>query len=106
VIHERKVYCYYVRQGKRIQSILSTAGDYEVWLSTQLMQLETDDVPECGSQSMFDEDVNSLPFGLSELPTQQFDSKIFDRGCGINQPTCVDVSLNINQSITQSFMFN
>lgn len=56
-------------QGQQLEEILSAAGDYEIWLSTQLLQVESDEGTN-GSQNIFDDDDHPLPFGLSELPTQ------------------------------------
>jgi len=32
-----------VLKGKHLEAVLSSAGDYEVWLTTQLLQQEMDD---------------------------------------------------------------
>ena len=56
-------------QGKHLESILSSAGDYEVWLTTQLLQPEMEDY-EFSSQLLSEAD--TLPISFSQpLP---FDS--------------------------------
>jgi len=61
--------CWLDYQGKHLESVLSSAGDYEVWLTTQLLNQETEDC-EFSSQVLFETD--TFPVGCSQpLP---FDS--------------------------------
>lgn len=59
--------CWFDYQGKHLESVLSAAGDYEIWLTTQI--LETEDY-EFTSQVLFEAD--TLPYGNSQ--PMSFDS--------------------------------
>lgn len=61
--------CWFDGQGTRLESILSSAGDYEVWLTTQLLHQDMDDY-EFSSQAMSEAD--TLPFGYSQLFDSQY----------------------------------
>jgi len=56
-------------QAKRLELVLISTGNYEVWLTTQLLQPEVEDC-EFSSQVLFESDT------LSQAATQpvQFDS--------------------------------
>jgi len=60
--------CWFGDQGTRLESMLSSAGDYEVWLTTQLLHHDMDDF-EFSSQVLSEAD--TLPLCTS----QPFDSQ-------------------------------
>ena len=55
--------CWLGYQGKHLESVLNSAGDYEVWLTTELLQQEMDDY-ELSSQVLSEAD--TLPLCASQ----------------------------------------
>ena len=55
--------CWFDWQGKHLESVLSSSGDNEIWLTTQLLQQEIEEC-ELSSQVLFEAD--TLPMGMSQ----------------------------------------
>lgn len=65
-------------KGKKLEGIILSSGDYEIWLSTRILEMESEELMMSQhSQSNMFEDVTNLPFGLGDSQTQyQFDSML------------------------------
>jgi len=60
-------------QGKHLESVLMSTADYEVWLTTELLQQDMEDC-EFSSQVLFESDTLSLCPSQAETQPMQFDS--------------------------------